>query len=40
MTLVEMMVAVARGTLIPVVASSRYRFGSNSFVAMGNNLDL
>ncbi len=40
MTLVEMMVAVALGTLILAVASSLYLFGSRSFVSMGNYTDL
>ncbi len=40
MTLVEMMVVVALGSIILAAASSLWLFGSRSFVAMGNYQDL
>ena len=40
MTLLEMMVAVALGSLLLAMAASLWLFGSRSFVAMGNYTDL
>jgi hypothetical protein len=40
MTLVEMMVGIALGSMMLAMASSLWLFGSRSFVAMGNYQDL
>jgi len=40
MTLVEVMIALCLGSMILTVAGSLYLFGSRSFVAMGNYVDL
>ncbi len=40
MTLVEFMIAVGVGSMLLAVAASMYLFGTRSFVAMGNYVDL
>ena len=40
MTLVEVMVSVALGSMVLAMAGSLWLFGSRSFAAMGNYTDL